>query len=62
MKNKRLMVGLICFSILLISTIIYKCSDNNKNMNSVYSIESRIYDEDINKKELQKVLKLIGDK
>jgi len=62
-KSNRLIIGLTCFIILLISTIIYKCSDNNKIISDhELSLESRIYDDDHNKKELQKALKLAGVK
>ena len=62
-KSDRLIIGLTCFIILLISTIIYKCSDNNKIISDhKTSAESRIYVEDLDKKELQKALKLAGVK
>ena len=56
-KNERLIIYL-CLVILSILVLFYRCSDNKLDTYQK-SAEERIYDENADKKELQKVMKSI---
>ena len=57
-KNKILIIYLCLLVILSISILFYKCSDDKLDTYQK-SAEERIYDENADKKELQKVMKSI---
>lgn len=62
LKNKKVKtIAITSLLILIMSVVIYKC-DNRIDVDSQKPVELRIYDEDADKKELQKILKSINQK